>query len=102
MKKAMMMVVLCMTGLVLMAGVSGAEEAAWYDAAENWIVRVYSAPSGAGYGVTLEVLDTGNSLVTDPILGMATNPLLLTGTAGGPDVSLAFDEGSATAYVLYT
>jgi len=78
------------------------EEAAWYDAAENWIVRVYSASAGADYAVTLEVLDTGNNLVTEPIVGLATNPYPITTTAEGPDVSLAFDEATATAYVLYT
>ena len=102
MKKAITLIVLCMTGLILMAGTSWSEEGAWYDGAENWIVRVYTAPSGADYAVSLEVLDTGNVLVTDPIVGMTTNPQQITGSAGGPDVSLAFDEGSATAYVLYT
>lgn len=102
MKKVIILLVLCMAGLTLMAGESRSEEAAWYDAAENWIVRAYTAPVGADYSVTLEVIDTGNSLVTDPIIGMATNPIQIAGNAGGPDVSLAFDEATATAYVLYT
>ncbi|MBI5074539.1 MAG: hypothetical protein HZB62_05150 [Nitrospirae bacterium] len=102
MKKVIILLVLCMTGLVLMTGVSWSEEGAWYDAGENWIVRAYTASAGQDYSVTLEVLDTVNNLITDPIIGMATNPLLIAGNAGGPDVSLAFDEATATAYVLYT
>ena len=102
MKRAMRLVMLCMAGLLLMAGVSQAEEGSWYDGHENWIVRVFSAPSGTDYAVTLEVIDTANTLITDPILGLSTNPYPITGTAGGPDVSLAFDEATATAYVIYT
>ncbi|MBI5074536.1 MAG: hypothetical protein HZB62_05135 [Nitrospirae bacterium] len=101
MKKVIILMVLSMA-VVLTAGVSWSEEGAWYDAAENWIVRAYSSPAGADYSVTLEVLSTGNVLITDPIIGMATNPIQIVGNAGGPDVSLAFDEGTATAYVLYT
>lgn len=102
MKKVIILMVLCMAGLVFTAGVSWSEEGAWYDAGENWIVRAYTAPAGQDYSVTLEVLSTGNILITDPIIGMATNPIQIAGNAGGPDVSLAFDEGTATAYVLYT
>lgn len=102
MKKVIMLMVLCMTGLVMTAGVSWSEEASWYDTAENWIVRAYTAPAGPNYTVTLEVLDTANNLVTAPIIGVKPNPLLISGNAGGPDVSLSFDEATATAYVLYT
>lgn len=102
MKKGILLMVLCLAGLILMVGEARSEEAAWYDAAENWIVRAYTAPAGADYSVAIEVLDTANNLITDPIIGMATNPLQIAGNAGGPDVSLAFDEAAATAYVLYT
>ena len=118
MKKAMRLVLLCVTGLLLMMGVSWSEETAWYDAQENWIMRVYSGPAQQlfnvpsqqgdnsialqGYSVMLEVVDTGNNLVTDSIVGMATNPLPIVGNAASPDVSLAYDEASATAYVIYT
>lgn len=53
MKKVMTLLVLCMAGLVFTAGVSWSEEGAWYDATENWIIRAYSAPSGADYTVTM-------------------------------------------------
>src|SRR5574340_1389227 len=75
MNRAMRMVVFCMAVVVMLAGVSGAEEASWYDATENWIVRVYTAPAAGGYEVSLEVVDTGNNIVTDPIMGMASNPV---------------------------
>ncbi len=102
MKKVIMLMVLCMAGQVMMSGESWSEEGAWYDAAENWIVRAYTSPNGPNYSVTLEVLDTANNLITDPIVGLANSSHLIIDNAGGPDVSLAFDEGSATAYVLYT
>lgn len=101
MKSAVRMILFCMTVVVMLAGVTGAEEASWYDAHEDWIVRVYTAPSVGGYEVGLEVVDTGNTLVSDPIVGMASNPVQITGAAESPDVSLAFDEGTATAYVIY-
>jgi hypothetical protein len=102
MKKVRRKVFLCMMAFFLMAGVSWSEETAWYDPAENWIVRLYTTASVPGYAVMLEVLDTGNNLVTDPIAGILTNPLEIAGDAGGPDVSLAFDEERAMAYVIYT
>ena len=115
MKRAMAVLVMSVAVILAMTvGTACAEEAAWYDAAENWIVRVYttsSAPQSlttaenvavAGYGVMLEVVDTGNNLITDPIVGMATNPIQITGAADGPDVSLAFDGDTAMAYVFYT
>lgn len=102
MKRAIILFVLCMTAMVLTAGESWSEEAAYYDATENWIVRVYTAPAGSDYSVTLEVVDTGNNLVTDPIIGMTTNPLQIEGSASSPDISIAFDEDRATAHVIYT
>jgi hypothetical protein len=102
MKRTIILFVFCMTGLLLMSGVSWSEEAASYDAAENWMVRVYTSTADSNYSVMFEVVDTGNKIVTDKITGMSTNPMQITATASRPDVSLALDENSATAYVTYT
>jgi hypothetical protein len=40
--------------LAMTVGSVCAEEATWYDASENWIMRVYTAPAGADYSGTLE------------------------------------------------
>jgi hypothetical protein len=102
MKRSASWPMVCLVGVVAIWGAAWAEEAAWYDATEMWIVRVQSMPAGQSFAVTLEVVDTRNILVTDTIVGLATNPILLVGDADSSDISLAFDEETATAYVLYT
>jgi hypothetical protein len=102
MRRTITTLTLCTVGMLVISGWAWSEEAAWYDAKQGWIVRVQSTPAGAQYAVSLEVVDTSNELVTDAIAGLATNPLPITGNADSPDISLAFDEATATAYVIYT
>lgn len=74
----------------------------WYLSPEAWIVRAYTK-ADAPNEVYLEVIDTGNNLVSPAaIAGMTGNPLLIASDAAATDVALGFDKAARTAHVTYT
>ncbi len=103
MKRVIIVLMLCTAGLMAPADRAFSEEAAWYFAFEAWIIRVFTTPAGESHEIALEVLDAANNIVpANQIMGLAENPHRIVDNAGSADISLAFDETTATAYVLYT
>jgi hypothetical protein len=103
MKRVIILLMICTAGVMAPADRALSEEAAWYYAFEGWIIRVFTTPAGGNHEVILEVLDASNSIVpANQIMGLAQNPHQIVSNAISADISLAFDEMTATAYVLYT
>jgi hypothetical protein len=95
-----MMVLICM----FLAGSAWAEEAGCLQSTDNWIIRVYSGGSGSPFSLSLAVLDTNGSLVpAASIIGLQSlsNPYVFEASGNKPDVSLACDAKTGTAYILH-
>jgi hypothetical protein len=103
MKKIFVICALMILGMAFITGAGHAEEASYYHDTESWIVRLYTEGAGPTYSVFIEVIDTNNVPVpAENIVGLTTNPQLITSAATKPDISLAFDGTTDTAYVFYT
>jgi hypothetical protein len=90
--------VLMMTVLGLAVG-GWAGEASVFDAQQNWLIRAYTESSGNM--VKLEVRDTNNALMpAADLAGISENPETVATDAASPDISLAFNNG--TAYLFYS
>ena len=75
-----------------------------YIESNGWILRAYSELKDTGYyAVYLEIMDRNNTLIDAAnIPALGSNPLLITQEASVPEVSLAFNKITNTAYVAYT
>jgi hypothetical protein len=77
----------------------------YFDSTQKWIVTAYTEPGTptGTYNVYLQVTgENGNSLPSGSVQGMTTNPFQIAADAKNPDVGLAFDDATSTAYVVYT
>jgi hypothetical protein len=95
------MVIVALAVLIGFPVISPAGDASFFHTGENWYLRAYTTGTGP-YKVMLEVLDAAGATVTTPIAGLTGNPHEISASASAPDVTLAFDPATSSAYVSYT
>ncbi len=104
MKKLFIILCILLLSLPFIQNSAYSEETGYYHPSENWIIRVYSSGSGPSYSFYIEVIDPTDTSLIDAceIVELDANPSMLVNNATSPDVTLAFDESTGIAFILYS